>query len=331
MKRKQKYIFIALFLIVCIFANFISFSQDVQPSFSPGKRTLLDAHNCYPYHQKWQDRIERALNCGVPLAIEQDLVWYTDSSSGKSWSIVSHGKPYSGNEPTMKDYFFEKIRPIVEKALVDGNKKNWPLITLNLDFKTNEPGHHLAVWNLLGEYEDWLCTAERVDDENEVKKLQIKPVLVLTGSNNLQKETFFTKVKTGEKLRLFGAIQTYGSNTETPPEMIAPHSATNYRRWWNNSWSVIEKDRFNNTWSDKENVRLQAFVDHAHKLGLWIRFYTLNGYGMGESKGWGSGYNFGSKDRVQKRWKAAIEAGVDFLATDQYELFSECLKLIQKE
>ncbi len=57
----------------------------------------------------------------MPLAIEQDLVWYTDGLSGKSWSIVSHGEPYSGNEPTMKAYFFERIRPIVEKVFLEQN------------------------------------------------------------------------------------------------------------------------------------------------------------------------------------------------------------------
>lgn len=39
----------------------------------PGSRTLMDAHNCYPYFEWWSDRIDRALSGGTPLAIEQDL------------------------------------------------------------------------------------------------------------------------------------------------------------------------------------------------------------------------------------------------------------------
>ena len=114
----------------------------------PGSRTLMDAHNCYPYWEWWSDRIDRALSAGTPLAIEQDLGWYTDPKTGKSWSVVTHGDPISGHEPIMEHYFFDRVRPIVEQALKDGNHGNWPLITLNLDFKDNKPVH-LAAFTLL--------------------------------------------------------------------------------------------------------------------------------------------------------------------------------------
>jgi hypothetical protein len=35
--------------------------------------------------------------------------------------------------------------------------------------------------------------------------------------------------------------------------------------------------------------------------------------------GWDKGYNFGSREKASLRWMAAIRAGVDFIATDQYE------------
>jgi hypothetical protein len=98
----------------------------------PGARTVMDAHNCYPYFEWWGDRIDRALSAGTPLAIEQDLAWHTDPKSGRSWSVVTHGEPTDGTEPTMDEYFFKRVRPIVEKALGDGNRGDWPLITLNL-------------------------------------------------------------------------------------------------------------------------------------------------------------------------------------------------------
>ena len=34
-------------------------------------------------------------------------------------------------------------------------------------------------------------------------------------------------------------------------------------------------------------------------------------------------YNFGSLEAVRHRWRAAIAAGVDFVATDQYEEFAK--------
>ena len=71
----------------------------------------MDAHNCYPYFEWWGDRIDRALSAGTPLAIEQDLAWHTDPKTGRSWSVVTHGEPTYGNEPTMEEYFFDRVRP----------------------------------------------------------------------------------------------------------------------------------------------------------------------------------------------------------------------------
>ena len=134
---------------------------------APGSRTVMDAHNCYPYFEWWSDRIDRALSTGTPVAIEQDLAWYTDPKTGKSWSVVTHGEPVTGHEPTMEQYFFERIRPIVEKALKEGNRGDWPLITLNLDFKDNKPEHLAAVLTQLRKYEPWITSAtkgERIED-----------------------------------------------------------------------------------------------------------------------------------------------------------------------
>ena len=42
-------------------------------SYAPGRRVLIDAHNAYPTEGRFEDRIDRALATGMPLAIEQDL------------------------------------------------------------------------------------------------------------------------------------------------------------------------------------------------------------------------------------------------------------------
>ena len=85
------------------------------------------------------DRLDRALATGLPVAIEQDLVWYRDPATGLSTSIVSHGEPYSGKEPSLEEHFFEHVRLPVERALRENQPERWPLIVLNLDLKTNEP------------------------------------------------------------------------------------------------------------------------------------------------------------------------------------------------
>jgi hypothetical protein len=273
--------------------------------FEPGRRVLLDAHNAYPYQGRWGDRIDRALSTGMPLAIELDLMWHASARS-----IVSHGEPFTGEEPTLRD-FFERIRPAIMHAIKAGPREHWPVITLNLDFKDSSPEHFAAIWRLLGDYEDWLTTAPRTADLRAVQPLTVGPVLVLTGSDPAQQAAFHDQVPTGSRLRLFGAV---------PP---GTPSATNYHRWSNNAWNVVEPEGQNKAgdWSTADNHRLRTLVDSAHHAGLWIRFYTLNGHSSqeGEQMGWTPSYNFGSLDAVRFRWRAAAAAGVDFIATDQYE------------
>ncbi|HEY8550740.1 MAG TPA: hypothetical protein VIL35_12350 [Vicinamibacterales bacterium] len=315
-------------------------AQAPPAGFGPGARVLLDAHNCYPDGGRWADRIDRALGAGVPVAIEQDLVWFRDPKTGRARSIVSHGEPFTGDEPSMADYFFERIRPIVEKALAAGQRDQWPLIVLNLDFKTDEPEHHAAIWEMLGKYESWLTTSERVADGTKPMPLDVKPVLVLTGMADAQEVSFHDRVPVGSRLRLFGAIRVnverlVGRGAEaqeklvdvSPADLIATR-ATNYRRWVNFPWAVVERggQRKAADWTAADRRRLDALVSRAHEQGLWIRFYTLNGHADADAQGWTASYNFGSPAAVRERWQAAREAGVDFIATDQYEELSALLK-----
>ncbi len=283
---------------------------------APGSRVLLDAHNCYPYDGKFADRIERALATGTPLAIEQDLAWFRDPRSGVFRSIVTHGEPYTGLEPTLRDHFFERIRPIVERALRENRRDDWPLITLNLDFKTNEAGHLQEIWDVLGGYESWLSTARRTASAAEIAPIDVGPVLVLTGEPVEQEQIFNDRVPPGGRLRLFGAVPR-GTTAKT-----------NYRRWSNNPWSVVEPEGQPKAgaWTAEDEARLKSAVSAAHGAGLWIRFYTLNGHDPADvSQGWSASYNFGSLPAAAERWRAAIRAGVDFVAVDQYEEFVKVL------
>jgi hypothetical protein len=290
----------------------------------PGSRTVMDAHNCYPYFEWWYDRIDRALSAGTPLAIEQDLGWYTDPKTGRSWSVVTHGDPIYGNEPTMDQYFFEKVRPIVEKALKEGNHGDWPLITLNLDFKDNKPDHLAAVLALLRKYQPWLSSAVKGADPSAQQPLEIKPILVLTGEADEQQVVFYDQLHTGDRVLVFGAVHSEAKESTAAPEVIDSEHASNYRRWWNNGWDVVESagQPKAGEWTPEKMSRLRALVERAHANGLWIRFYTLDGATEAELSchGWFHGYNFGSLDAARIRWRAAIAAHVDYLASDQYEL-----------
>jgi len=309
------------------------FAQSPSLEFLNHRRPVLDAHNCYPYDGRWADRIDRALSTGFPVSIEEDLAWYVDPTTSKGRVIVAHNpKALTGEEPSPRVYFFERIRPIVEKAIKDGNRGKWPLVILHLDFKTNDAPLLHAAWDLLGEYESWITTARKGADSYKLADLDAKPILVLTEDSDAQEEVFFHQVPVGAKLRLFGSAHTNkipGANDAERAHFAVSLAAkellterpTNYRRWWNNSWHVVEEGGQPKAgdWTPADRVRLESLVQHAHRAGFWIRFFTLDGFSSSENRGWDSNYNFGSRDAALVRWKAAIDAGVDLIATDQYE------------
>ena len=142
------------------------------------------------------------------------------------------------------------------------------------------------------------------------------------------------QVPVGARLRLFGSAHTHVPQTQNsternhllgtlPPEKLLSDRPTTYRRWWNNSWYEVEEkgQQHAGPWTSAKMHRLRALVDHAHQLGYWIRFYTLDGFTpeQGKQNGWFDTYDFGSMPAVEQRWQAAIDAGVNLIATDQYE------------
>jgi hypothetical protein len=297
-----------------------------QLNFLNSGRPVLDAHNCYPYEGQWTDRLQRALATGRPVGIEQDLAWY------QGRLVVSHTAKTTGSEPLLRDYFFEAVRPIIEKALAENDRAHWPLIIVHFDVKDNQPALLHAVWELLGEYQSWVTTAPRGASDSVLQPFDVKPLLVLTEDNDAQERVFFHDVPASGRLRLFGSAHTTRAEAKTPeerdhlattlpPEKLLTTAPTNYRRWWNNSWHEVEEGGQPKAgdWTDADKRRLRALVDHAHKLGYWIRFYTLDGFAPADNRGWDAGYNFGSAAAVRLRWQAALDAGVDLIATDQYE------------
>jgi hypothetical protein len=314
-------------------------AQPQPPEFLNHNRPVLHAHNCYPDEGHWADRIDRALSAGFPVAIEQDLAW----DNGRV-IVIHDAKKIMGTEPTLRDYFFERVRPIVEKALKDDDRSRWPLMVLHFDFKTTQPELLHAVWDLLGTYEPWITTARKTGNPHELSPFDAKPILVITEDSDALEEVFFHQVPVGANLRLFGAAHTAKIPGESdrerehfaatlPPEKLLTERPTNYRRWWNNSWAVVEEggQAHAGDWTPAEEQRLRALVQHAHHLGYWIRFYVLDGFTQDEDRGWNKIYNVGSREAVLVRWKAAIEAGVNLIATDQYEDLGALLKQATNE
>jgi hypothetical protein len=318
-------------LIFCVLA--CAGLLPAQPlDFLNHNKPVLDAHNCYPYQGQWADRIDRALNLGYPIGIEQDIAWAVDPATGKGRPVVTHTDKTTGKEPTLREHFFERVRPIIEKALKENQRDRWPLIVLHFDFKSLDPVVLRGVWDLLGEYQDWITTAPQTGSPDQLAQMDAKPLLVLTEDADVQEQVFFRDLPPGARLRLFGSAQTAKIEAKSaaerlhlaatlPPEKLLPTKATNFRRWWNNPWNEVEEGGQTKAgeWTPAAAARLKALVDHAHRQGYWIRFYTLDGFAPEANKGWGAPYNFGTRAKVEPRWKAVYDAGVDLIATDQYE------------
>ncbi len=325
----------ALSIVLCIFAGT---PAQAQKPVTPGARTIVLAHNAYPDHGKYEDRLDRAIAAGMPFAVEEDLAWI----NGKS--LLIHGaKNASADDPTLESYFFPKVRPLMEKALKDGNKGNWPLITLYLDIKNDPPEHLQAINALLDHYQDWLTTAIKTDDLAKQSPLKLRPMMVLVEDkqNDIKQKFFYDDVPVGGAIRVFGTVTKPAENPNhlpkreyinslvlVAPEQIATQRADNYHRWWGVDWSYVEKggEASREEWDAKKYARLKKFVTYGHKLSYLMSFYCLDGFTDSENQGWGQEYNFGSLDAVMPRWKAAIRARADFISTDHYERLSSELR-----
>lgn len=316
-----------------------SVPTDTRTNFGPGSRVLLDAHNAYPERGRWSERLDSALATGLPVAIEQDLYWAPSGEGSKYASVVAHDDDALDGAPTLKSYFFERIRPVMERALLEGKRETWPLITLNLDFKDNKPDHLAHVWSLLGEYESWLTTTTRSADPARAGALTLGPLLVLSGSDTAQRRRFHDEIAVGATLRVFGAIvpvkvegttkgQRFRRSIQMSPAEHIARPADNYARWVNFPWSVVEEGGQNSAkgWTAGDSTRLSSLVARAHEQQLWIRFYTLDGFKKSDDRGFTASYNFGNLDAARLRWRAVIAAGVDFVATDQYGAFAAELR-----
>lgn len=198
-------------------------------------KPLLDAHNCYPYSGKWNDRLDRVLSAAHPVGVEQDFAWGIDRATGKGRPVLAHAKETTGGEPSLREYFFEHVRPLVETAIRENERARWPLIVVHFDFKDNRPELLRAVWDLLGEYEAWITTALKTADPRTLAPYDVRPLLVLTGKPTNYRRWWNNSWLTVEE----GGQAKAGE------------------------------------WTAADDSRLRALVDHAHRQGFGSRAAAL--------------------------------------------------------
>jgi hypothetical protein len=306
-------------------------AQQDHSKLPPSARIQLLAHNAYPDHGKYADRLDRAIAAGTPFTVEEDLAWI----DGKS--LLIHGaKNAAADDPTLETYFFPRVAPLMKKALKGGDKSAWPLLTLYLDIKNDPPEHLEAISKVLDHYSEWLTTAVKSNDLSKQSPLKLGPMMVIVEDkqNDIKQEFFYDKIPVGGKIRVFGSVTKPAENpshlpkkqyvtslASIPIERVTMHKADNYHRWWGIDWAYVESggEQYHGEWGKEQEERLQSIVNYGHRLGYLMSFYCLDGYAPAENHGWEDEYNFGSMQAVESRWKAAIWAHADMISTDQYE------------
>lgn len=240
------------------------------------------------------------------------------------------------------------MKPIIEKALKEGNKGDWPLVTLYLDIK-NDPEEHLAEINrVLDKYDAWLTKAVKTADINKQSPLELKPMMVILEDkeNDIKQAVFYDRIAVGSKFRAFGSAVKFDDNPgklprtaraermagllKIQPEQMLTKRADNWRRWFGTDWNFIEMcGPTHGDWNAATEARMKHFVDYGHSLGYVVSFYEVNGFTDEQNQGWTAEYNFGSREAALVRWKALIAAHADFIATDQYEELAKVIRTRQ--
>jgi hypothetical protein len=273
---------------------------------------LFNAHNCYPAQGRGADRLTRARRAGLSV-IEIDLAW----SEARKKTVIRHDTRVEGNEPTLDEYFFAPMLPELRRL-----PRGKPGILLWLDFKSAHPGPVREIYDLLHRYRDLITTAGRRGD-GPATSLDFGPLAVaLTGDNSAIAQ-FEQLTKPGEP---YLAI----ANREPPDrkfqENVADYitePATAFYRIFNFEWKHIEGVPNNKAgdFTASKRARLNALAAAAHSKGYWLRTWNLNATNLD----WGEAHCFGTKGALFTRWRAAQQAGIEMIATDEYELAGQVI------
>lgn len=276
----------------------------VEPASTP-KPLPISAHNCYPTNGQSDDRIAQALALGIDN-IEIDLGW--DTAGGRL--IVGHdAKPREGQ--TYAE-FAKYVVPALERHWKVRRPDNAPTV-LTIDWKTAEPEAVRKFKAFLDDHADWFSSAPKVAGGALVPR---RLTVCLTGDDRA-KEAYDALIPPGGNYRafrdkVFGAGAYFDNLND-----YAPRPADTYFRFLTFHWATIEPGApaAAGDWTEAEAGRLKALMTLVHDRGYRARFYCLNG-------SWSLGtrfYTFPTPAAARVRWLAAADAGVDFIATDDYE------------
>ncbi len=252
-----------------------------------------NAHNCYPERGQYYDRLDRARRSGL-RAVEIDVTW----SEKRRATVISHEKEPAGGEPTLAEYFWQPMLPELQRL-----PRGSPGGLLLIDFKTAHPGPVEELYRDLERRRELLTLFGKSIDYGPL-------TVLLTGDPGAIAAFEKLHPRSGPYLAM-GNRQPSFAGFQEDLQTYFPDDATEFYRVYNFEWAHIEPDaalRRSGPLPETARRRLQAFADLAHRKGYWLRTWTLNAA------------TFGGREGLLERWDAAGAAGVEMIATDEYEL-----------
>ncbi len=259
----------------------------------------ISAHNCYPANSTSNARLIEAVALGIDN-IEIDLGW---DDKNKRLIVGHDSAPVNGKTyPTFQTY--------IEFFLNAPERPDHAPTVLSIDWKTSRPEAVDQFNDFLNKHASLFSTAPKA--EPSPFKAQ-RFTVCFTGSEQA-KAHYDSLIPAGGTYRAF-CDRVYGAGDyKDNAEDYARKKATAYHRFLTMHWAVVEKGApiLARGWTESSEKRLKAIVDAAHHQGYRLRFYCLNGAGN-------MAYRFPTEEAAKVRWVAAAKAGVDWVASDDYE------------
>jgi hypothetical protein len=272
----------------------------------PPRPLPVSAHNCYPAEGQDQDRLERALALGLDN-IEIDLGW----DAGARKLIVAHdARPRPGvSYPELETYLLPALEAHWRTPRPDGA----PTV-LTVDWKTRDPDAVRRFRDILEAHSDWFSSAPKAAES----PLTVRRLTVCLTGEDAAKDAYDALIPEGGVYHAFRDA-VFGAAGPSREDVAAyvPAQASAYHRFLTVYWGHVERGGPPRAgdWTEADASRLAALVALAHRRGYRLRLYTLNGH----SGRVGDSYRFPDVAAARVRWRAAIHAGVDWVATDDYE------------
>ena len=287
-------------------------AQDEGWAADPARLLPVSAHNCYPSRSANNAKLLEALNLGIDN-IEIDLGWDDRTKE----LIVGHDAAPRGGV----------IYPEFEAYLVPALEAHWKThprgqapTVLTIDWKTEKPEAVTKFKAFLDLHADWFSSAPKTEDS----PLTNRNLTVCFTGSDVAKDAYDALIPARGTYRAF-RDRVFGQGAKFEPDVASyvPTKATAYHRFLTFHWGVVEQGgpALARDWTKADANRLSALMTQAHQQGFRARFYCLNGH-TGTLV---SGYQFTSDEAAKVRWLAAVQAGVDWIATDEYREIAEVL------